>query len=371
MKQIRDAIVIGAGIIGCATAFGLARAGIRRVTLIDKGPLASGMTRRNPGLVHPFHSAPVFSGLAKEAHDFYSQWGVHLRGKTAYTETGAAVVTNLQSGEALQQWRMLSGAQETTPDDLAALFPSLTGEWRSSLYTPFAGYADPVLTAQAFVNAARERGLEVQTGTQVRQIVIDQRRVKGVKTTTGDIEAPIVVAAAGSWTDKLLLPLGFGLRLRFRRGAVLFYEQPASISGDLPILVDADGTNFFRPHPYRMGAAGRVADEAHLQGAEMLDESVSHTETTSVNRFISACIPAFAHAPAKRMHSILYSAPADGLAALGKVPHLEGLYVAAGFGTSAFSVAPAAGEALAQIVIDGRAATDLSSFDPARPGLRA
>lgn len=371
MKQIRDAIVIGAGIIGSATALALARAGVKRVTLIEKGPLASGMTRRNAGLVHPFHFHPLLCDLANASYDFYNQWAVSLGGKSAFVETGAAVVSNFDVREQFNLWlRCVTDANELAPDALNSLFPGVSDTFRAAMFTPHAGYADTVLTAQAMVNAAKERGLETQTGTQVKQIIVEQKHIKGVKTTTGELEAPIIIVAAGGWTDKVLLPLGVSLRLRYRRGVMVFYEQPSTLTTALPMLLDANGAYFFRPHPYHMSAAGRVSLETQTQGVDTLEDFVSSTESANVKQFVDACIPSFASVAPKRTHAVLYDAPADGLPALGRITSVDGLYVAAGFGTGAFSVAPAVGETLSQLVIDGSAARDISSFDPLRASLR-
>lgn len=371
MKQIRDAIVIGAGIIGSATALALSRAGVKRVTLIDKGPLASGMTRRNAGLVHPFHFHPLLCDLANASYEFYNQWAVSLGGKSAFVETGAAVVSNFDVRDQFALWaQSVADANPLTPDALNSLFPGVNETFRATLFTPHAGYADAVLTAQAMVKAAQERGLEIQTGTQVKQIVVEARHIKGVKTTTGELEAPTVIVAGGGWTDKILQPLGVSLRLRYRRGVVVFYEQPQAITGALPMLLDANGAWFFRPHPYRMSAAGRVSLETQTQGVDMLEDYVSPAELVSVKQFVDACIPSYVNVAPKRNHSILYDAPSDGLPALGRVTMVDGLYVAAGFGSGAFSVAPAVGETVAQLVIDGSAERDISAFDPLRPVLR-
>lgn len=371
MKQIRDAIVIGAGIIGSATAMALTRAGIRRVTIVEKGPLASGMTRRSAGLVHPFYPHPLLCELALSGYSFYSQWGVHLKGKNGFVETGAAVVADFDVHAQFALWAQHAGAKEITSGEIESISPSLAHRWRAAMFTAHAGYADAALTAQAMVAAGREQGLEIQTGTLAKQILSEGRRITGVKTTTGDIEAPAVIVTAGGWTDRILLPVGVAVRSRLRRGVVVFYEQPQTIAGDLPMLLDANGAFFFRPHPYRMSAAGRVSPDAQSQSPDTLDEFVSTSETASVKQFVNACIPAYENSVPKRMHPILYDLSGDGLPVLGRVQSFDGLYVGAGFGTSAFSVAPEVGALLAQILVDGTAARDVSGFDPLRPGLRS
>lgn len=367
MKQIRDAIVIGSGIIGSATALALNRAGVRRVTLIEKGPLTSGMTRRNAGLVHPFQPHPLLCDLAIASYETYNQWALHLTGKSSFVETGATVVANSGNENLFAMWTQHSGnANIISPDALNALYPELTGLFGAAMFTSQAGYADAVLTAQAMVKTAQDHGLEIQTGTQVKQIIVQQRHIQGVKTTTGELEAPAVIVAAGGWTEKLLAPIGVTLRLKYKRGTILFYEQPSTLTGDLPMVLDANSAFFFRPHPYHMSAAGRVAVETQPYGLDAIEEYVTPSEAASVKQFVDGVVPALINVTPKRSHAIVYDTLGDGLPAMGKVVNLDGLYVAAGFGASAFAVAPAVGATLAEILIDGSSARDISSFDPLR-----
>jgi glycine/D-amino acid oxidase-like deaminating enzyme len=377
MKQLSDVIVIGSGIIGAATAFALMRGARRRVTLLEKGPLASGMTRRNAGLVHPFHAHAQLSELALASYTFYNQWAMHLGdNKSGYVETGAAVIANTDADKP----KLDSLAQTLAPltsaithlerGALANLFPGVSTHFESGLFTPSAGYADAVATAQGLVKVAQERGMQLATGTQVKQLLTAHGRVQGAATTTGNFEAPVVIVAAGSWSERLLAPVGVALYLRSQRGAVLFYEQPDALAQGQPIFLDAQGAFFLRPHPYRMSAAGYIDDQTKTFGADTLDEYVPPQDAARVLQFAARCVPGLAKAQLKRGHTILYDMCADSLPALGRVTSVEGLYVAAGFGTSAFSVAPAVGELLAQLVIDGTALRDVSSFQPLRTSLR-
>ncbi|MCC7161585.1 MAG: FAD-binding oxidoreductase [Anaerolineae bacterium] len=373
MKQIRDAIVIGSGIIGSAIALAVVRAGVRRVTLIEKGPLVSGMTRRSAGLVHPFQADPLSTELAAMSYDLYRQWAITLPGKSSFVETGAAVLARQASdaSASFATWKQsLAEANEIGPGGLAAVFPGVTTHTRGALFTPHAGYADAVLTAQAIVKAAKDQGLETQTGTQVKQILARSHQIHGVKTTTGELEAPIVIVAAGGWTERLLAPLGVALHLRARRGSLLFYEQPREQTTEFPMLLDAGGSYFVRPHPYRMLSAGSISAETQTQGVDALDEYVPATEAAAVNRVIGEWVSPFANLTPKRSHTMLYFAANDGLPAFGRVTTMTGLYVAAGFGPGAFSVAPAVGETLARMVVDGESPRDISSFDPLRATLR-
>ncbi|MBI4673465.1 MAG: FAD-binding oxidoreductase [Chloroflexi bacterium] len=375
MKQISDVIVIGSGIIGAAAVFALTRGARQRVILIDKGPLVSGMTRRSAGLVHPFQPHPRLAELALASYAFYNQWAMHLGpSKSGYVETGAVVIADADAP------RLAALAQTLAPltdkvmpierAGLPARFPGIAHHFQAGLFTPRAGYADAAQTAQGMVKAAQERGMQLLTGTLVKQILTAHGRVTGVATTNGDVEAPLVIVTAGNGSEKLLTPLGVALHLNFKSGAVLFYEQPQTLPQGHPIFLDVNESFFLRPHPYHMSAAGNTATDLQPPNTDSPDEHVLPQNIARVTHFAARCIPGFGNAQPKRAHTILYDTAADGLPALGRVTHLEGLYVAAGFGTSAFSVAPTVGEILAQLVIDGATARDLSSFNPMRPSLR-
>lgn len=368
MKEISDAIVIGSGIIGSATAFGLSRAGMRRISVVEKGPLVSGMTRRNAGLVHPFFAEAALRELAVQSYSLYSQWAVHFGGKSPFVETGAVLIAP-PNGDETGSERAQPGASALDSSQLAALFPGVSDRLGNTRFTPQAGYADAVAAAQTMVNTAKERGAQVHTGTNVKQILVERGQIKGVVTTTGTIEAPVVIVAAGGWSERLLLSLGMALRLRFRPGLVLFYEQPPTLPQGHPMLLDEAGGLFLRPHPYHMSAAGSV-DSAMVQGVDVLDEYVNTTQATRVARFVADCVPAFGAPVAKRAHTIVYDTPVDGLPLLGRVGTVEGLYAALGFGTSAFAVAPAVGQTLARMLLDGTSASAVAAFDPQRAALR-
>jgi glycine/D-amino acid oxidase-like deaminating enzyme len=187
----------------------------------------------------------------------------------------------------------------------------------------------------------------------VRQVDLSGRSVRGITTTTGTLEAPVVILAAGGWTDRLLMPLGVGVGFQMTRGTVGFLEQPRVVEHGHPVLLDLDTGSFLRSHPYRLSAVGLVDPHSHVKSIETLDDSLSALETRSLGRFAARLVPEFENAAFKRGHSILYVARPDGLPALGPVDGLDGLWVAAGFGENAFGLAPGVGLAVARWLVDG------------------
>ena len=366
MKQFSDVLVIGAGIVGAAIAFALTRNGNLRVTLLEKGPLAAGMTRRSAGLAHPFQTNPTLIQFALDSFAFYQEFAPQPGSKSGFITTGAALVGGgADAAKIFARAQMLAlhtrAVTTTARGALAMQFPGVSPNLPAGLYTPNAGYADAVQMTQRWIQIAQSRGLTVATGTQVKQLQIVNGHVHGVETTTGAYETPLVIVAAGGWSDRVLATVGLTLPLQFHRGAVVFYDQPAVMTQGHPLFLDVNGEFFLRPHSYRLSAAGMISMQAENANLDTPDEYVSPMVGQRVSHFAAQCI-VLNNAPPKRAHTIVYSTGGDGLPMMGRANDADGLFVAAGFGANAFAVAPAVGDAMARMVIDGTPPLAVSFF---------
>lgn len=377
MKQITDAIVIGAGAIGCATALALPQVGIRRVALVDKGPLLSGMTRRNAGLVHAFQPHESLVRLAAIGLETFQLWATRIGGKSLFVETGALVLARTENAAAqlreqvAAQQRAGSDTRLVDPDTLVSIYPR--GAYDGVVlgaYQARAGYADAVQTTQAFAARAKDNGTQIHTGAMVKRIIADQTRIKGIETTTGSIEAPVVIVAAGGWSEKLLAPFGVPISLKFTHGEIVFVEQPPTLTEGHPTFLDPQGGFFLRPHPYRLSVIGGMDTTARANSVDEIDEHISRNEEHKLSAFAASCVPALATAPRKRGHAIIYVDAADGLPILGRVAGMDGLYAAFGFGLHPFTVALGVGRVIAQWIVDGAPPIELGAFDPLRAAAR-
>jgi glycine/D-amino acid oxidase-like deaminating enzyme len=90
MNSVTDVVVIGAGIVGCCAAFHLAQMG-KRVTVVEKGSIASGMTKRSGALVHAFFSDEPTARLAMHSLSGYPNWKNAIGGDCGYNQSGLVV----------------------------------------------------------------------------------------------------------------------------------------------------------------------------------------------------------------------------------------------------------------------------------------
>lgn len=369
MALILDVLVIGSGALGCATAFYLTEAGVRRVGVVDRGPLVSGMTRRNAGLVHTHHPSAAITKLALSSLDTFRHWSALVGGSCGFVETGLVVTVETQDGARRlrervdSQHRLGIDCRIIEEDERATVFPRVSFEGvTAAAYEPASGYVDPVLASQAYARRAREKGANFVTGTLVKEIVSQRAHVAQVVTTTGIIQTPIVIVTAGAGAERLLAPLGLSLDLRGMRGAIGFFEQPASLYDGHPAILDYESSSFLRPHAFHLSTAGITTHATTPKATEPLDDVVDTSETLALSQIAARRLPLLAQAPLKRSHSILYDIMPDGHPVLGAIPGSAGLFIAAGFGEDAVSITPAVGRILADLVVDGHAGVDLQEF---------
>jgi glycine/D-amino acid oxidase-like deaminating enzyme len=353
-----DVAVVGAGIVGCATAAFLAEAGVR-VLLVERDAIAAGASGRNSGIVqHPMEPAllPLFTESVGHYRDLAAH-GFHLpaepNGLLILGEDEAALAPELA---ALGGYPELA-AQALAPGEPARLEPGLAPHLAGVRLET--GYAVPPAAATAaFAARADAAGGSVRTGAPAT-LAPGGIAVDGVH-----VPAGVVVVAAGPWTPALVDPAGtwrpiaplWGVNVEVRLAAPprhaleeIGIEQLISRRGDPPplfSLVTADGVSslgstFLPAEP----DAAALAPRLHARGARFL--------------------PALADTPITSVRACARPQSADGRPLLGRAPGRDDVVVAAGHGPWGISLGPASGRLVADLVL-GRLAAPPPAFDPAR-----
>lgn len=364
MRVVSDVIIIGAGALGCSAAYHLARLHGPRIIVIEKGSIASGMTKRSVGMVHTHYASRSESMLALASLGYFQNWEQVVGGRCGFIRTGLAVVAGDAERDQLHATTTIQrdvGAriQILSPDELATLEPMMnTSDLRLVSFEEDAGYADAAAVTQAFAGRAREKGVVFQTGTFAKSILVERGRVYGVATNTGNFECLNVVIAAGPWSDRLLKPLGIGIGIRPRLAEVAFFERPAELKRGHTAVLDRVTGAYFRPHTYGLSQAGMICPAVEtMQNPDSFEESVSPEHVSNLQHRVSSRLPALAQARFVRGHTGIYDMTAEGHSAIGRVPEVTGLMVAAGMNGAGFALAPAAGACVAEIVVEGSAST--------------
>ncbi|WP_116040735.1 GcvT family protein [Amycolatopsis palatopharyngis] len=206
MDSSAQTVVIGAGIVGCSTAYHLADLGITDVLVLEQGPLfaTGGSSSHAPGLVFQTNAAQLLSQLAAYTVERFTS--DELDGKPCFHQVGGIEVATTR-----ERWLDLErklglarawgiDAELIGPAEVHARIPQVDpARIHGGLYTPTDGIAKPVRAAEAMARAARSRGVRFQADTRVTGFDISDGRVRAVRTTRGTVAVERVLCSAGIW----------------------------------------------------------------------------------------------------------------------------------------------------------------------------
>ena len=360
--------MIGAGVVGCSIAFHLARAGAR-VRVFDKGGICAGMSARSGALVRMHYTFAPEAELAWKSHRYFVNWGEMVGGRCGFVETGFAVVVGernaarLRTNVAMLQ-RVGIDTEVVTPATLQKLEPhAFVDDVAIAAFEPHSGYADPVATTEAMAAAAKRHGAEFSTNTPVARIVDRGGRATGVVDASGHVhEADAVCIVAGPWTDVLLAPIGVKIGIKSERAQIAFFKRPPQLKHC--IYIDTIAGSYFRPHGDDLTLAGLGGWRAEAEAnPDDFREANDDAFVAAVRERLAKRIPAMADAPYSRGHAGIYDVSPDARAVMGRVPTVEGLFVAAGFSGTGFKTAPQVGASMSELILTGSSTTvDLTPF---------
>jgi glycine/D-amino acid oxidase-like deaminating enzyme len=372
------AVVIGSGAFGSATAYHLARRGID-VILLDQHALGSQTSPRAAGLTSQADPVPVLAGLRREACDAFARFEADMGRSISYHRSGSLRAAYTEAGErrvheALATAQSLGiSARLVAPAEAEGLAPHFrAGAARAILHVPDDGWLDPARLAVAFAARAAELGARTLPFTRVTGLLTEGGRVAGLVTERGEIRAPAVVDAAGAWTARVAASVGLRIPLVPMRHQLLVTEPIPGVEPLQPIVRMVEASVYVRHEQGGLLFGGyedapRVVDAATLpptfQIADLpLDLSVLRALIDEVGEHF----PALRTARVALHRGGLPTMTADGRPLLGRVPGLDGFFVASGCCVGGLGLSPAAGRVLADLVVDGKSDPDLAPFSVER-----
>ena len=369
MNNTSDVIIVGAGVQGASLAFHLAQRGVK-VILLEKKFVAAGATGRSSGLVRMHYDVKQDSELAWASFQYFCNWKEMVGGNAGFTRTGFIQlvaredVDKLKANVAMHQ-QIGIPVMLIKADDVRRLAPSLvTDDIEVAAYEPESGYAMPSDTANAFVNAAKDKGAQLIQDCAVTGIILSGGKVKGVQTTQGQFDAPIVVNAAGAWAGKVNEMAGLNLPYNTWRHDTMFVARPTQIVNH-PTVIDFANEMYFRPE----GNLTLVGLEDGNPLGESPDNDTDHAKKGFVERGIERIckrIPIMENGALHSAHGGYDGITPDQHPMLGAVGP-DGFYLDCGFSGTGFKTSPAVGLCMSELILDGKSRTvDLSIYSPQR-----
>ena len=360
MPATADIVIIGGGVMGCSMLYHLARQGATRALLLERAVLGAGSTGRSQAICRMHYSNPITAALAWDSLQVYANFDDRVGGDAGFVKTGYLVVVedidrpSLELNIAMQQ-ELGINAGLVTPAELRELAPMLeTFEGEGLAWEPESGYANPYLVTTAYAARARELGAEIATRAEATGIEISGGRVQAVVTGQGRVETPVAVVAAGPWANRLMAGTGVDLPLVPVRHQVALATRPTDRLPDHPIVGDIAQSFSFRPESPTLTMVGFGEDEVELDN---YDEGIDPPEAASALSRLARRMPGMAESYFRGGWSGLFTTTPDWHPILDRVPGVEGLFCAVGFSGHGFKLAPAIGQAMAELILEGRASS--------------
>ncbi|WP_461003111.1 NAD(P)/FAD-dependent oxidoreductase [Streptomonospora sediminis] len=403
--------IIGGGIMGAGSAYELSRRGVA-VTLVeqDTGGVGTQQSGRNWGFIRQQGRSRAELPLMRAANKRWQKLEAELGASFGWTQGGNLALART-AAEARQYlaWVPIGrrhgvDTRLVDTEEVRRIVPELDMPFSAAIYAASDGHADPRMVTAAYAAAARRNGARVLTGQTVRRIERVGDTVVGVRTDTGLLHADTVVCAAGSGARELLRTAGVSLPQSTVRGTVavtapvgpvteatvwapgLAFRQEAGgrivVStgggGEVDLTIDTlRQTPQFLPafrknHRRLRPRVGRelVADAWSRLASRDRAPAEPRPTVSRVHdsiRRLRAALPGLAgQLRIERAWAGLIDSTPDALPVIDRSQTPSGLVVAAGFSGHGFGLAPAAVEAIADLVTGSEPAFDLSAFRTAR-----
>ena len=379
-------VIIGGGVIGCSTAYHLAKLGWTDVVLLEQGTLSCGTTWHAAGLVGLLRASESGTKLVQYSSELYAGLEAETGLSTGYRQCGGLIVARTE--ERMVQLRRTVAtaaafdleAEMLTPDQALEKWPVIaTDDLLGAIWLPQDGRANPTDLTLALAKGARNGGVRIHE--RVRVLGVDTvetergRCVTGVRTDAGDIEAEIVVNCAGQWAKALGDQVGVTVPLHSAEHFYVVTDQLDGVHADLPILRDPDGYIYVKEEVGGLVVGGfepvakpwvSPSEIPYPFEFQLLDEDWEHFSILMDNALTR--IPALAETGIRKFYNGPESFTPDNQFLLGEAPGLAGYFVGAGFNSVGIASAGGAGRALAEWIVEGAPSMDLTSVDVRRFG---
>jgi sarcosine oxidase, subunit beta len=396
-----EVVIVGGGIAGASAAYHLAAHG-RRVTLLERGEIASGASGVNAGAIDSTgwgNQPDLQVHLTAGSLELFERVQLDLGEDVELRRSGAlqAIHTAEQYDFTRERVATLQAkghrVELLTCREARSIEPSFAPSLLGAMYSPLRSQADPGKATQAFAGLAERAGASVLTHQQVTGL--EPRGAGGwrIRTTSGELVGGALVIAAGAWCGPVGAVLGLEIPIVPVRGQMwatapvppMVFQTISSAQSALAWHLDHGGeVSAAAPRagePPDLTHRGGARVTRHLYGRQRRSgeiifggdrELVGWTTTPDpagieVNRDHAAeVLPFLSALPAARTWAGLMPFSLDGKPLIGRIPARDDLWIVSGLASSGFGRGPMAGKLLADALHTGRPAPVLAEADPAR-----
>lgn len=350
-----DVVVVGAGIMGLATAYHLAKDHARRrILVLDAGYLCGGASGRNGGGVRAQWSSEANVRLMQESLELCKDFAGEHRINTWFRQGGYLFLArdSERAGELAKsvelQRRLGLDTRLIDGREAQRIVPEL--EPRGILaasFNPNDAVVFPWPFVWGYAEGARALGVDVHTFCRVDAIEMTAGKVSGVVTERGVVKTPIVVNACGAFSPELARSVGVDLPTTPHRHEICASEPLKPFLG--PLVAEL-GSGLYFSQSTRGEIVGGIGNAKTPPGAS---QASSLRFLALYSRALIATCPILSSLKVQRQWAGLYDLSPDHAPIVGPVDEAPGLFLASGFMGHGFMMAPAVGKRLARAIATG------------------
>jgi len=383
MNKTADIIVIGAGVIGNGIASYLSQLSDAKILLLEQNHLCTGSTSLSASLVTKLRSKTDYIPLVQETHDAVKRMELEFGEPLGERRVGCLHLA--ASETSVSNLEILTGIARSfdipfesfSQSRIQKEVPWIDSEKiQEAVFVPDEFYIDGAMLGTAFFKEAKHNGIDHKFNTVVSEIINENEKVIGVKTKNEIIHAPIVVDAAGIWSNLLLEKHKAMVPYAPVRSLYFITElNPDLYRVNQPICILPDANAYTRPESgallfglrdqsspwFHLSEIGKnINDQKFISLEEQWEILLNETEGLQ-NLMLD-------FEDLKVAHTI--AAPCaytrDGNLVLGKIQQMEGLYVATGCNGGGIATSAGIGRALAEMILKKDLFISIDQYDPQR-----
>jgi sarcosine oxidase subunit beta len=372
-RSTETALVVGAGMQGCAIGLFLARAGWKVIVLEKNiaGRHASGVNAGGLRLLMRDWQEYPLSELAMALWENLDGLVGEDAAKACELRLGTSQIA-VALDQAELKWaearirdmkrRGLGEEELLSQEEVRRLLPGISKAAVAGLISRRDGHANPAASARAFREAAKAAGVTIRENCRVLGLTEIASGGWKVETSTGSFEGGVLVNCGGAWGSRIAALADELLPERIVAPSMMVTARVRPFI--TPVVIGID-----RPLSFKQSAAGSLVIGGGILGEARPDQDTSFTMMERMARGAAATVeafPALAQIPIVRTWTGLEGRTPDGIPIIGQGTKHPNLWHAFGFCGHGFLLAPAVGDVVARSLIEGKTDSLLAHFSPGR-----
>jgi len=357
MSNSYDVIIVGGGIMGCCSAYELAKRGLK-VAIFDKKSIGVGPTGNSSAIIRQHYSNILTARMALYSLRVFQEFEDRIGGEAGFTQAGFVIMVEnkdrlgLETNVAMQQ--QLGIKTEMLPAEmLRELAPTIARDDLVAVaYEPESGYADPYLTVNAYAQAARRQGVKIFQDKKVTKINRRGNRVVGVEAGGERYDAAIILNATGAWGNEVANLVGAEVPINACRVQVAFFRRPAGNEAPHPVIADFINATYFRPETGGLTLVGLIdpGEAEAIVDPDNFKQYMDDDFVLTVGERLVRRYPAMEMSESTGGYASLYAITPDWHPIVDEVSEGSGFYICSGFSGHGFKLGPAVGVMVADLL---------------------